>query len=114
MLEMSYCTEKGIPHSVFLEWEPEDRAKTMAFVMEQAGRCVHCGTAGWEWEENKFAYTPIDEFCRGCYMRSKFSDTESRSLPGTNVKLVPTTPHLQAQMVARARKQRRRARAKQE
>ena len=33
---MSYCTEKGIPHSVFLDWEPEDRAKTIAYVMETA------------------------------------------------------------------------------
>ena len=111
---MSYCVEKGIPHSVFLRWDPEDRAKTMAAVMEQATRCQHCGTADWEWEDNKFAYTPMDELCRGCYIKAKFSDTESRPLPGTNVKLVPTTPVLQAQMVASARKRQRRSRAQQE
>lgn len=56
-----------------------------------------CGTAGWEWEENKFAYTAVDDFCQGCYQKSRHSEG-TRSLPGTNVKLVPTTPFLKAKM----------------
>jgi len=107
---MSYCFEKGIPHSVFLDWNPEDRAKAIAYSMEQALRCTMCGTAQWEWDEDKFAYTALDEFCKGCYQKSVFSDTESRSLPGTNVKLVPTTPHLKAQMAAKAKKRSMRTR----
>lgn len=95
---MSYCTDKGIPHSVFLDWEPEDRAKVIAFLMEQAERCTMCGTAPWEWDENKFAYTAVDHFCQGCYQKSIYSDTMSKSLPGTNVKLVPTTPVMKAKM----------------
>ena len=102
---MAYCHDKGIPHSEFLEWDPEDRAKVLAYSLEQASRCNMCGTAEWEWEENKFAYTPIDNFCRGCYQKSVFSEQESnKSLPGTNVKLVPTTPLMKAQMQVKAKK----------
>jgi hypothetical protein len=106
---MSYCYEHGIPHSKFLKWDPEDRAKTVAFALESSLRCSMCGTAPWEWEQNKFAYTAMDEFCQGCYQKSIFSDTEGSSLPGTNVKLVPTTPQLTAQLALKAK---RRARLK--
>jgi hypothetical protein len=101
---MSYCHEQGIPHSEFLEWDPEDRAKVLAFIMESSQRCQMCGTAPWEWEGNKFAFTAVDEFCQGCYQKSVFGDTQGSSLPGTNVKLIPTTPQLTAQMTIKARK----------
>jgi hypothetical protein len=104
---MSYCFERGIPHSKWLKWDPEDRAKTLAFALEQAGRCTMCGTAPWEWEENRFAFTPVDEFCQGCYQKAIFGDTQGSSLPGTNVKLIPTTPQLTAQMALKAAKRRR-------
>lgn len=104
---MAYCHERGIPHSKFLKWDPEDRAKVLAFSMESALRCSMCGTAQWEWDENKFAYTAVDEFCKGCYQKSMFTDTQSSSLPGTNVKLVPTTPQLTAQMAIMSRKRAR-------
>lgn len=104
-MEMSYCYEKGIPHSVLLNWEPEDRAKMMAYALESNARCSMCGTADWEWEDNKFAYTPIEEFCPGCYKKSVYSDQQgSNSLPGTNVKLTPTTPLLKAKMSVMAKK----------
>ena len=73
-LEMSYCFEHGIPHSKFLKWDAEDRAKTLAFAMELSARCTMCGTASWEWEENKFAFTAVDEFCQGCYQKAMFSE----------------------------------------
>jgi len=101
---MSFCNDKGIPHSKFLRWDPEDRSKAMAFLLESGMRCTMCGTGAWEWEENKFAYTAVDEFCQGCYQKSIFSDTQGSSLPGTNVRLVPTTPQLTAQMAMKARK----------
>lgn len=104
---MSYCFEKGIPHSEFLDWDPEDRAKTLAYAMESAQRCTLCGTAPWEWEENKFAFTAVEEFCQGCYQKSVFSDQQGSSLPGTNVKLIPTTPQLTAQLAMKARKRSR-------
>ena len=107
-MEMSFCNDKGIPHSEYLEWTPEDRAKAMAYLMESALRCSMCGTAPWEWEENRFAFAAVEEFCQGCYQKSVFTDTESnKSLPGTNVKLVPTTPMMKAQMKVQAMKRAR-------
>lgn len=93
MLELSYCVEHAIPHSSWLEkWSPDDRSKVVAYMMEQAERCDMCGTAPYEWEENRFAYEPVDHFCQGCYYKTIYSDAESSSLPGTNVTLVPVTP----------------------
>lgn len=106
-MEMSFCNEKGIPHSVFLEWKPEDRAKALAFIMESSLRCSQCGTAPWEWEQNRFAYAAVEEFCQGCYQKSVFNDQEAKSLPGTNVKLVPTTPMMKAKMAVQAKKRAR-------
>ena len=105
-MEMGFCNEHGIPHSEFLEWDPEDRAKALAYMSEQAIRCQLCGTAEWEWKENKFAFTAVEEFCQGCYQKQAFSDQQGSSLPGTNVKLIPTTPRLTAQMAMKARKRR--------
>lgn len=104
---MSYCSEHGIPHSKFLKWDPEDRAKTIAYVLESGQRCSMCGTAPWEWEENKFAFTAVDEFCKGCYQKAIHTEQQGSSLPGTNVKLIPTTPQLTAQMALKARKRAR-------
>lgn len=111
---MSYCYDHAIPHSKFLQWEPEDKAKVMAYAMEKASRCMQCGTAPWEWEENKFAYTAVEELCMGCYQKSVYSEAESRSLPGTNVKLIPMTPELKAQMLVKARKRERMMRKRRE
>lgn len=101
---MSYCHEHAIPHSKFLKWDPEDRAKVIAYILESSQRCTMCGTAPWEWEENKYAYTAVEEFCQGCYQKSVYQDTQGSSLPGTNVKLVPTTPVLTARMKVKAKK----------
>ncbi len=111
---MSFCVEVGIPHSEFLEWDPADRAKVLAFLMEKGARCSQCGTAPWEWEENKFAYAAVEDFCQGCYQKSVFQDTESKSLPGTNVKLIPMTPQVKAQMLVKARKRERMMRSRKE
>ena len=96
-----------MPHSEFLEWDPADRAKTLAYALESAQRCHSCGTAPWEWEQSRFAYTPVEEFCHGCYQKAVFSNREGTSLPGTNVKLIPTTPRLTAQMAVKAKKRSR-------
>jgi hypothetical protein len=103
---MSYCNEHGIPHSEYLSWDPEDRAKTIAYLLEQGERCTMCGTAGWEWEENRFAYMAVDNFCQGCYQKSVYSETMSNSLPGTNVKLIPVTSDLKAKMAVVGRRRR--------
>jgi hypothetical protein len=89
-LEMSLCNEWGMPHSEFLEWEPDDRSKALAFAIEKGQKCGLCGTADWEWEEDKRAYTPIEHFCLGCYYKGQLEE-DSGSQKGTTVQLVPTS-----------------------
>lgn len=85
---MSYCVEKGIPHSAYLKWSPEDRAKTVAYISEQALTCTMCGTSEWEWEENPYAYTPEEKWCKGCYLKHMASE-DAGKMPGTTVTLAP-------------------------
>lgn len=91
-LEISYCVDKGIPHEDFLDWDVESRAKVIAYLMEMAETCQLCGTAGWEWEENRYAYDVEEVFCPGCYRKEVSS--EGDKLPGTRIELVPATREL--------------------
>ena len=50
-----------------MEWDPEDRSKALAFLFEKGERCQMCGTAEWEWDENRHAYEPVLRTCWGCY-----------------------------------------------
>lgn len=79
----------GIPHSEFLDWSSDDRAKAIAFVYEDAAHCDLCGTAEWEWDEDKRAYAPLENFCMGCYIKTVYSDSID-SAPGVTVQLTPT------------------------
>lgn len=90
---MRFCNDNGIPHSEFLGWDAVDRAKQIAYMMEENSRCSMCGTADWEWDENKRAYIPIEHFCRGCYMERSYSDGVDL-LPGTTVRLAKSTDAL--------------------
>lgn len=111
-MEMAYCSEKGIPHSKFLSWSQEDRAKQHAYLMEEATRCALCGTQPWEWEANKRAYMAVDKFCHGCYVKHAASE-DNDSLPGTTVDLVPYSAEQVARQAERfeaAQKARREAR----
>lgn len=49
-----------------------------------------CGTAPWEWEDDKYAYETEDRFCMGCYLKEVASGDRKR-LPGTTVELVKLT-----------------------
>lgn len=85
---MGYCYEKAIPHSEFMEWDSTDRSKVLAWRIEEGMKCGMCGTAEWEWEQDKFAYHPVNKMCRGCYLKDIASETE-QNVPGTTVVLVP-------------------------
>lgn len=91
---MGWCADHGLPHSALYEWEDEDRAKLHAYLLEESLRCTMCGTAKWEWEANKHAYTPEDDFCQGCYLKAKQAE-DNDSLDGTTVILIPNTPEVQ-------------------
>jgi|SRR5690606_11852700 len=109
-MEMSFCTEKGIPHSEFLSWDIADREKAMAYLLEDAVTCQLCGTAPWQWAENEHAFMAVDHWCKGCYLK-KISSEDAGSLPGTTTVLVPMTAERLQQMEERDR---RRARIKKE
>lgn len=98
---MRFCKEAGIPHSELLAWSMEDRAKMLAFSAEEATRCVMCGTAEWEWEDNQYAYAPIEQHCRGCYLKRMAEDDSGTSLPGTTVNLIPTDSEAYRQLQRR-------------
>ena len=72
-----------------MEWNAEDRAKALAYAVEKNSKCGLCGTAEWEWEDDKRAYAPVEHFCLGCYLKSQLDD-EAGNQPGTTVRLVPS------------------------
>lgn len=94
-----------MPHSQFLELDADDRAKAMAFVIEDASRCDLCGTSEWEWEENKRAYAPVEHMCMGCYMKDVYSRDIDDRAPGTMVRLVPTGTVDHAKRLVRERRE---------
>jgi hypothetical protein len=61
----------------------------MAYLVEDGQRCQMCGTADWEWEENKFAYEPASHFCRGCYLKDTHQK-DGQTLEGTTATLIPS------------------------
>ena len=61
----------------------------MAFSIEDSLNCGLCGTSEWEWEEDKKAYAPVEQFCMGCYIKTVYSDSIDSS-PGVTVQLGPT------------------------
>ena len=101
---MSYCYEKGIPHSVFLCWSPEDRAKTLAYLIEHGSKCGMCGTAEWEWEHDRRAYEPVEKFCMGCYLKSMAGE-ESGQMPGTTITLEPSRGVKAAKRLAKRKRE---------
>jgi hypothetical protein len=86
---MSWCSKNGLPHSEFLGWEPSDRAKLMAFLLEEAKRCVKCGTAQWEWDLNRFAYHAASHHCQGCLHLEAAAEGENERMLGSTIVLIP-------------------------
>lgn len=87
---MGYCVDHGVPHSEYLDrWTLEDRAKVVAVLMERAERCQMCGTAPWEWDEDKYAYEPAREVCFGCQKKDLLRDDQEKSPAGSSVVLIP-------------------------
>lgn len=52
-------------------------------------RCSLCGTAQWEWDENRRAYEVVAHDCQGCYSLEYMQDTKDRH-PGRRMQLAPT------------------------
>ena len=94
--ELAFCNEQGIPHSKFLAWDPDDRAKVLGYMAFLGEKCALCGTADWEWEEDRFAYEPVLHQCMGCYMKSVYHDSLGKPPPGATVELDKVTPQMKA------------------
>lgn len=105
--------DHSIPHSQFLEWDPEDRDKVIAYLMEEADRCSQCGTKASEWAEDRFAYVAEGHWCQGCYNIDAENEVlrggpNGRTMPGTTVKLVLNTAQKRAELAEMARRWRER------
>lgn len=90
-----------------MDWDPDDQAKALAFLIEEGQRCQMCGTADWEWQDNKYAYEPTAKFCKGCYLKDTAQE-DSQNLPGTTVILEPATAITPALREIRAEQERKR------
>lgn len=100
---MSLCNDWGIPHSEFLSWDAEDRSKAMAFISVKNEHCQLCGTAQYEWDENRRAYEPVESFCMGCYLKAGAEEGETY-LPGSSITLIDTNSVAYAKQQTMARK----------
>jgi hypothetical protein len=98
--QMRFCNEHGLPHSEFIEWESDDQAKALAYMFEESTRCPMCGTADWEWEENKHAYDPVMKTCLGCYYKEVAREGQDVG-PGVTVSLERTGTIQAAQRLVR-------------
>lgn len=83
---MRFCNDNGIPHSAFMEWDREDQAKALAYMFEDAERCSMCGTADWEWQDNRNAYEPVLATCLGCYYKEIIREGQDIG-PGVTARL---------------------------
>ena len=84
---MSWCAGHGLPHSALLEWDSEDRAKLLAFLLEEAGKCGMCGSYEHEWAGNPRAYRVESKVCPGCHLKSVAGEGDLS--PGERLILVP-------------------------
>lgn len=86
---MAYCVPLGIPHSKFLDWDPMDQDKALAFQRDKNSTC-RCGTKPREWAKDRFAYVGQQRHCPGCELleqeRENVPEAMTRS---THVYLVP-------------------------
>jgi hypothetical protein len=64
--QLAYVVPLGIPHSVFLSWEPLDQDKALAWQREQKKICPGCGTRPEQWDRDKTAFVGDIRHCWGC------------------------------------------------
>ena len=84
-LELDYCGKHGIPHGYFLggdlTWTEEDRAKALAWELEQRIICPQCGTYYHEWDPKAggdiHAYWAVQHVCMGCKAKEDLRASEA-------------------------------------
>lgn len=60
----------------------------MAHLLDEGGRCGMCGTYEWEWQEDRWAYTPATRLCHGCQLLDAAREDYKPS-PGMRLVLIP-------------------------
>ena len=85
---MAYCAPKGIPHSRFLDWPPDDQDKALAYQRFVAETCGSCGTRPEEWEADKFAFVGDQVHCSGCAALDQERENVPEGAKGVHVRLV--------------------------
>ena len=96
--EMRFCNEHAIPHSQFLSWPEDDRAKALAFEQWEAMRCRRCGMHPMLWPEDSTdpPYTVDAHRCQGCREQEKFENSLPKGASKTGLRLewekLPGTP----------------------
>lgn len=70
-----------------LSWEPDDRSKLIAHLLDEGQRCGVCGSSEWEWREDRYAYEAAAHTCRGCQILDVAKEDESPG-PGTRMVLI--------------------------
>ena len=58
-------------------------------LMERSERCSMCGTAPWEWEEDRYAFEAARETCVGCQQKDLLRDDTEKAPAGSSVVLIP-------------------------
>ena len=87
--ELSYCVPLGIPHSEFLNWDPDDQDKALAYVRDQGSRCGGCGTRKDDWEDDPDAFVGWHERCPGCERLEQERANVEKDAKGIRYRLLP-------------------------
>ena len=103
--QMAFCNRLGMPHSQFLEWDPVDQEKALAYETFERARCHECGIHPDDWPEE----TSLDQEdpmevvatrCYGCVALGDWLDAykesysvngevDPRAMRGIRPRLVP-------------------------
>ncbi len=87
---MAYCGPLGLPHSVFLTWDDDDRDKAVAYTRAMHHICKGCGTRPEEWEANPNAYIGDIYKCEGCVrLEGERENAAESTEKGLHVRLLP-------------------------
>lgn len=92
---MEYCGPRALPHSTFLNWDPLDQDKALAWVLRERQKCPGCSTnpADWKAEDGKAAIPPPWEWdlttCYGCRERERLARTVPDDMRGVYTILMP-------------------------
>lgn len=94
------CEIYRIPHSTFLQWDPDDRHKAVMHQIRKSERCPSCGTHPDEWDPkaggSRGAYVAKFHTCWGCKTKADGEAELERARENKNVRVPEgTTVRLQ-------------------